>query len=158
MHGRIIELSTSPICDPMTDFDIELHEIPIADYITNIDEGTRERDIADFVKHLRSTPGAEGLVELKDGDTIIFHKGFTKAWAKSAFINFRYQLMKAWDITEDTFCDKVRYATMDISESVRDEYGYYIYDDYADTFGDWVLRGIEEDVPYYIGGILDYHW
>lgn len=158
MHGRIIELSTNPICDPMTDFDIELHEIPIADYITNIDEGTREREIADFVKHLRSTPGAEELVELKDGDTIVFHSGFTKAWTRSAFTRFRYQLMRAWDITEDTFCDKAGWAVTDISDSFKDECGYYIYDDYAKTFGEWVMCGIEEDVPYYIGGILDYHW
>ncbi len=148
MHSLIVQLETElvPKDKFITEYDFEGDNFvgSVADYVS--DEVDYEECVKWFVKSLPSD-----YIKY-NGQSIIFLPGF-----KVSYFKPRFEILKkiVEELTLEDFITGL--LTYEIGELINDKYGFYVYNGYWRTFDDFV-RELIEGVPYYIGGILDYHF
>lgn len=163
MHSRIFELSTEPI--PETER-LDEDSVPewfcmsVADYVDNIEDHQRIGEIEWFASQF-------GDACEKDPKTEVFT--FAPS-AKELFFKARYAAFKelGGKLAATTF-DEFVSNRLDsefgmnmylFKQSCDDRFGFYVYDrDSSDlvTLDTW-MRSIDTSCPYYVGGIVDYHF
>jgi hypothetical protein len=148
MHSLIIQLGETPISEDefISEYDFEGDNFvgSVADYVS--DEVDYEEYVKWFVESLPSD-----YIKY-DGQSIIFLPGF-----KVFYFKPRFEKLKriVGELTLEDFITGL--LTYEICELINDKYGFYVYNGYWRTFDDFVQE-LREGVPYYIGGILDYHY
>lgn len=151
MHSRIIQLSESFIGEE----DYINEEVLIdngfvngmIDYVSS--ETDRENDIEWFVQYLQQF----GCVEY-DGEKIVFKKGFKENYFKDRFLQLK---SKVAEMEFKDFFDSLK--LYELMKLIKHNYGFYVYiHDYYYNLDDFVRYILKEDVEYYFGTTLDYHY
>lgn len=143
-----------------------------AEYIAPSDYDTHWflRSIGDYVMEVEDRKSAiEQLVEngvktWQEGEEFFFMVTDKKAFFENRYKAFQMALSRAKSIAFEDFITldcKVATAVSEIRYSYDEEYGFYVEDsdEYAglQTLDEFIRRA-EEGKPYYIGGVLDYHF
>ncbi|AEE97643.1 hypothetical protein [Mahella australiensis] len=148
MHSLIVQLGETPISENefISEYDFEEGSFvgSVADYVS--DEVDRQEYIRWFIDSLPSD-----YIKY-DGQSIIFLPGFKVFYFKPRFEKLK-KIVE--ELTLENFITGL--STYEISKLINHKYGFYVYEEYWRTFDDFV-RELIEGVPYYIGGILDYHF
>lgn len=153
MHSKIIELSKKPVEERVSETQFyDGFSGWIADYVADVDDDVRGDVISDFKEGFSSSYG-DDLVAI-DKNTITFKEGFKDAYATKMLECLKDIVSKA-DI-KSIRNGMTRYA---IEETLGDPFGFYIYEEGC-LFREncWLTQNLEEDVPYYFGGVVDYHY
>ena len=161
MHSRIFELSSKPV---ELDERYNLESMPdsffdtIADYGRDIEEEERNRDIDWFVSTFH------GLATRTE-DRITFDDEIREKFFQKAHTEFVAQAAKLAACTYEAFCGKdghreLEYELFRLNDAYEDKYGFYAYDPEScdlQPLHAW-LREADLTKPWYVGGVVDYHW
>ena len=161
MHSRIFEISEKPVPE---DERYSFEMLPdwfygsVADYADDIPDDHRDDEIQWLVGFF------SGQCQ-NDGDRI----SFTDKAVEYHFRRSYWDFVKAGSLLSafsfDAFCGKTGHQALDttlygLNKAYNDKFGFYVYDRDRDglyTLDTW-LREADLSEPYYIGGILDYHF
>lgn len=155
MTENIIQLTKSPV--PSDEYIVEEDFFDdflggLADYFRNTDETERKEIVQDWLEGF-STGGYRDYVVLGE-DTIIFKKGFQELYARRRLDTLKVAVSTA--TVEDIISGSLRGK---INALIGDPIGTYLYTDMG-FFKEAVFLAsyVEEEVPYYIGGVVKYHY
>lgn len=152
MHGLIFQLN-----DEIIDKDDFLTEEElyddfvgiIADYV----DGDIDRDAAIGELILSLTP--YGIIYDPTEQSIVFKKGFKKAFFKERYTNLKKYISK---LTLEEFSGSTdTFPLYCIKKTIEDKFGTYIYFGYSCITLDEFVREMEEGKKYYFGSAIDYH-
>ena len=155
MHSRIFQVSSKPIEDFITEeryYDGFVGEH--ADYVATVESET------DLIEDLKWLGNREGLsVDLDKKTVTITSK---RDYFDEKFDEFKDLLEELKNMTTDEFIEgKFDLKMYDLNGAYENEHGFYI-DDSDDYMGlsniDYWVRNAEENKPYYIGSVFDYHF
>ena len=161
MHSRVFEISRIPI---EKESRLDAYELPdwfcsgIADYVDNIHESYREDDLKWFA-------GRFGENCQRDGDQVSFNDQVKMEYFRGEYEKFRAAAAILVSSTLEEFCGNAPKTDIDrtvyrLKSAYEDKFGFYVYDrddEELITMDAWVRRS-DLTVPYFIGGIVDYHW
>lgn len=147
MHSKIIEVSKHPLKEDERVEESYFYDGFvgwIADYVDCVrDEETRKAIQESFVEGM-------GLISGKDGFTI--PKGY-----RDAFIDKRIEELR--NIIASASTVNFWKTKVQIKAAIGDDVGLYIYKPgYGTVSYIQFIDECEEEVPYYFGAIIDYHW
>lgn len=167
MHSRIFQLEESK--KEVEDNFLKENEIidnyywflnRIADYVVDIsDEKVRDENIKWFVDDVLKTKNDENLFEVDDEQkSITFFPGF-----KYRYFVKRYNHLKQIvnEIELDEFCKQWSIKIDEIEDTIEDRFGFYIFNEEDGLITlDSFIRSLPntDEITYYFGGILDYHF
>lgn len=156
MHSRIFQLSTNPIKKEDYTDESEYYDHwftkSVADYV--IDSDYRDEDL----KWLEDCYENQGIEFGKDdnGEYLIIkskHKYF-----ENSFTKFMETINKIKNYTIDDFINGF-FEMWHLKNAYEDKYGFYTdVEDYGLITMDEFVRKFSENVKFYIGGTLDYHY
>lgn len=152
MHSRIFQIATKPISKDewITEMDFyENHSFlgAIADYVN--DDTNREEDIQWLLSKFKNMP-----VEYnKEESSIVFLKGFKETYFKERFEQLKE---KVNHMKPEDFLDS--YEVYKIENLLKDQYGFYMYEDGWNRPLDEFVRHLIEGQKYYFGSTIDYHF
>ncbi len=161
MHSRIYELSDRPVPE---DGRYSLSDVPewffstIADYGDDIASGAREGEIRWLAESFH------GLC-VRDGDRLLFDPGTREKYFRPRYSQFLEHAGKLTGFPPEAFSGgegngELEYALFAVSDAYEDRYGFYVFDPASgelQTLHAW-LRSADLTKPYYVGGIVDYHF
>lgn len=132
----------------------------VADYVVDIsDEKERNTEIKWFVDDVLKTESDENLFEVdNEQKSITFFSGF-----KYRYFIKRYNRLKELvnEMELDEFCKQWSVTIDNIEDTIEDKFGFYIFneDDGLITL-DSFIRSLpnDDEITYYFGGVLDYHF
>jgi hypothetical protein len=159
MHSRIFQVSAKPI--PQEDL-IEEYRYEDgfvgshADYVSQVTNGSEDY-LSDLSWLQTATEGLE--VDIEKRTVTIKSK---KEYFDKKHDQFKELLEKLQDITLEEFAGtKNHFDIYDLESAYEDKYSFYIddNDEYCGltNLDNWV-RNAEENKPYHIGSIFDYHF
>ena len=161
MHSRIFELSQSPVPeDDRYTYDClpEWFYGQIADYSDDIPDENRSEEIRWFASSFAGACTCEGGKLTFAPDTV--ERYFRQAYSK--FLAAAAQLTA---YSYEAFCGKNGWRVLDhtvfeLNDAYEDRYGFYVYDRDRSEFRteDAWLREADLSAPWYVGGIVDYHF
>ena len=161
MHSRIFEISSNPIEEEerLTEYAVpEWFCNSIADYVDTVGSEERHEDLNWLV-------GRFGGNCERDGDKLKFKETTQEDYFRFDFVKFHDALTILKDCDLETFCGK-RYvasfheAMYSAKSAYEDRFGFYVYDRDCEelmTLDNWV-RHMNVAIPYYVGGVVDYHF
>ena len=158
MHSLIFQITSQkkrPV-EFIASSDYDTHEFlhTVADYVLELEDRTAA--IKNFT--------GDGIKTWQEGEDFFFMVTDKKAFFENRYKAFQTALTRAQSITLEEFAGrdyKVYAAVYDIKHNYDNEYGYYVEDggEYAGLQTlDAFIRHAEEGKPYFIGGVLDYHF
>ncbi len=161
MHSNIYEVSRQPIPESgyMTVDDLPMWFFSeIADYASEIAAERRSREI-DWLND-----GFYGLCT-KNGDELVFNPGILGTFFLRKHSSFIESAAKLAGATYEAFIggsgsDALAYTMFELRDAYDDRFGFYILDrddGELKTLDSW-LRSANLTRPWYVGGIIDYHW
>lgn len=163
MHGSIIQLSRKRLgrSDLLTlnknYEDDSATYIAGADYIGKSYE-PREKEIQYFMDWLIHEAGDDFITYDQEQLTVTFKVGFGSRFFSKRFEELR-TLVNQTTLEEFSTLGMTDYY---ITNLACNPYGFQIYDDGSimslDEFVRYITTKYQEDVTYYIGGTLDYHY
>lgn len=155
MHSRIFQVSSEPIEDFITEeryYDgfVGQH----ADYVSTVESETN------LIEDLKWLGSREGLsVDLDKKTVTVTSK---KEYFEKKFDEFKDLIEELKDMTTDEFTEgKHDLKFYQLKSAYENEHGFYM-DDHDEYMGlsniDYWVRSTEENKPYYIGSVFDYHF
>ena len=163
MRSYIVQISASPIpmhevISPYDYCDEHWFNREVADFISFND--CTEDAFADFVKRVGDAEKYVTMFPNVYGTGIVFKKGFKEAYFDEQYVKLRDAIQKLSDAaTATTFRDGELEAAMYIlRESYDDKLGVYVESDWGLLTLNEFVRHIAEEVPYYFGGAVGYHY
>jgi hypothetical protein len=153
MHSRIIQLSSYPIApeNRVTEFDLWPQIEHFADYIGEI---TNAEDYADSVDYaFGDNPDVFTIAQSDNTGYTITLDANSKANRFSERFNELKKLVST--MTLENFITTDNYV---IKQLIEQEYEIYIYEYGECATLDNFIRFAEENKPYYVGAIYDYHY
>ena len=155
MHSRIFQISSEPIEDFITEeryYDGFVGQY--ADYVATIES---ETDLLEDLKWLGSREGIS--VDLDKKTVTITSK---RDYFDKKFDEFKNLIEELKDTTTEEFINGTHDLKLyQLQSAYENEHGFYI-DDNDDYMGlsniDYWVRNTEENKPYYIGAVFDYHF
>lgn len=162
MHSKIITLSLEPVVDSLLGEDelVENGFVPwIADYADSlIDDDCKDAIIQDWISCLGKAYGAEYFSQTNQ--TVVFHKGFKMKF----FITMMERLQKEMHERRPKSLDDYKvsdflFLRYRLESLINDRHGLYIYsnDMGLQTAYDF-YESLTEEIPYYFGNVVDYHF
>ena len=161
MHSRIYELSEKPVRETerfgFTDVP-EWFFSQIADYADDTNEVSRENEIQWFQSFF-------GDLCTVDGDKLTFDPDTVGKRLRKRYDIFLEKAEALKNHSYEAFCGKtgapaLELALFELNDAYEDRYGFYVYEPECcslQTVYAW-LRDADLSKPYYVGGIVDYHW
>ena len=160
MHSKIFQIQSKPIdkddyiTESRYDYD-DWFLREIADYVADIDED----DQLFCIKWLSNINGIE--VYLKNRTLVVSSK---EKYFDGKYKTFQEELDRLKNISFSDFVSdstELRCRMYALKDSYDDKYGFYVDDD-----GEWgglitldeFVRNAKENITYYIGGVVDYHF
>ena len=161
MHSRIFELSEHPIEESdrySYDWLPDWFYGSIADYAGDIENKDRDDEIQWLVGFFA------GQCK-NDGDRIEFTDKAREQHFRRTYWDFIKAASLLSAMSFDAFCGTTGYRALkdtlyDLNRAFEDKFGFYVFDQDKDeliTLDAWI-READLSKPYYVGGILDYHW
>ena len=160
MHSTIYEFSEHPISASRR---ITIDSLPewsfqtVADSAADTDDITRAVQIRCLEQHF-------GDLCARDGDQLRFVCDFKARYFRKSYPYFMAAVQALTKASYDMFSGIVpapafHAALNSVMESYADRFGFYIYDaDHAELFPlDAWLRKADLSIPYFVGGVMDYH-
>ena len=162
MHSRIFQISKNPIdeddyidADHYCGCDDEWFLASVADYVSDVDD--RDAELDEWLSRFNGR-GLEYDSEKETLSVIDRERFFAGKYAK-----FREMLQTLAGATLADFSGEGNYIGMDVyrlSASYEDKFAIYV-DNTEDGTGlntfDEFVRHAEKGIPYYLGGVVDYH-
>jgi len=134
----------------------------VANYLYKVDD---RKEAGAFLRDsLQSLDHGRGLVDIAHTDTgyvrsITFHEGFREACFAASYVQFAKLLAEVTVASNPTsFSDgRLEMPIFMLNEAYDRKFGDYVYtaDGEFITFDEFI-RTMEADVPYYLGGIMNY--
>lgn len=161
MHSRVFEISANPIPESERNtYDIlpDWFYGSVADYADDIPDEQRDDEIQWFVSFFSG--------QLKhDGDKVEFTDSVLEHHFRRPYWDFLKAASLLSAFSFDAFCGKTGHEALgttlyELNSAYNDKFGFYVFDRDSDalkTLDTW-LRESDLTVPYYLGGIFDYHW
>lgn len=157
-HSRIFQISENPITEKNLIHESNYDENfvgQIADYVQAIPY--KEKDIEDLKWLQNCVEGIEIDLEARTLVVTSKEKYFEKKFETFQNIAEEISCFKIQDFINPSSHNKFQ----DLQEAFNEEYAFYVDDNYENiglaTLDTWV-RNAEEDKPYYIGQVIDYHF
>ena len=154
MHSKIIQLNKTPIDRENWSTESDFYDGFagwIADYVADVDDDVRNMVISDFKEGFDMS--YRDFVTIED-DHIIFKNGFKDEYAGKIL-----ECLK--EFVKEATVNSVRNGSLRYGseELLGDPFGIYIATEYGLVRENvWLTEYIEEDTPYYFGGVVDYHY
>lgn len=160
MHSTIYEFSEQPISKKRWTTVDSLPEWffqTVADSAADTDEITRAVQIRCLEQHF-------GDLCIREGDQLRFVCDFKARYFRKSYPYFMAAVQALTKASYDMFSGIVpapafHAALNSVTESYADRFGFYIYDaDRAELLPlDAWLRKADLSIPYFVGGVMDYH-
>ena len=153
MHNNILQLSRVPLTrDDWCQEDDFYNGFQgwIADYVSSVDDDTRDIAISDYKEGFDMS--YRDFVTIAE-DHIIFKRGF-----KDMYASVMLECVK--EIVSNSTVNSVRTGNLRslVEEILGDYHGLYIATGYGLIRENvWLTEHMEEDTPYYFGGVVSYH-
>ncbi len=161
MHSRIIELSDKPVAENER---YSVEDVPdwflcsIADYVGEIEESERDCEIGWIAEWF-------GGLCTRDGDKLTIVPDAREKFFRPMYSRFLEAAANLMTISYKSYCGEVDgyrmwRAMFELNNAYEDKFGGYVYDPKLcelQTMHEW-LRNADLSKPYYVGGIIDYHW
>ena len=156
MHSRIFQVSTEPIdkADYIKESDYYDHWFTksIADYVD--DDCYRDEDLK-WLEDCYENEGIKFGVDSNGEYLIIENK---EVYFANSFKRFRKLLDKIKDVTLQDFVEGI-HEIYSLKSAYEDKFGFYMeLDGWGLITMDSFVRGCPENVKYYIGKSIDYHY
>jgi hypothetical protein len=160
MHSRIYQLSKEPVfeCDYIGESDF-WESLPYgADYVN---ENTNQKQDIEWLVGTYSkfnlTFGEE-ILENSSGEKetcyyLTFPENFKYNYFSERFKELRTLIN---DFTLTDFCHSIK--TYQIKSLIEDRYGFRVYDGWEISFDYFVRELPDQEIKYYIGKTIDYHF
>ena len=155
MHSKILQLSESPIAKEEWVEESRFYDGFsgwIADYVAGVDDDIRNIVIEDWLSCFK-----ENLKDwvTVDKNSITFKEGFRDYYS--------YKILdEVKRIAKEATANSIRTGNLKSALEVLlgDPYGFYIYLEGYGLIKEAVFltQYIQEDTPYFFGGVIDYHY
>ena len=161
MHSRIFELSERPV---PTDERLCLESVPdwffssISDFAEDISDEDREDEIKWLAEYFHNLCTAEG-------DKLTFDPATPEKRFKRNYSKFLEKAAALTAMSYEAFCGRMggrvlEYTLFELNDAYEDKYGFYVYEPESlnlRPINAW-LREADLTKPFYVGGIVNYHW
>lgn len=155
MHSRIFQLGKEPI--PQYEWMVE-SDLPDWFFETIADAAMVSEDRKEDIERLMSS--LKGIASFED-DTITFSEDAAIRYFSGIYPAFLEKLNALRGVTLEEFAGitgDCRQKIYSLNEAYNDEFSVYIYYDYRLMTMEEFFRYITLDKPFYLGGVLDYHF
>ena len=155
MHSKIIQMDTKPISPEgfiTEDMFFDGFCGWIADYVSEVDKEVRDDVVNDFIEGFQS--GLRDWVTV-NGEKITFKKGFKEFYIEKLLQSFK-------DIAEKATVSSIKDGMLlySLESLLGDPYGFYIYMEGYGLIQEsrFLTHYVEEEIEYFFGGVIDYHY
>ncbi len=155
MHSRIYQLGKEPL--PQSEWMVE-YDLPDWFFETIADAAMVSENRKGDVEWLMSS--LKGIASFED-DTITFSEDAAIRYFSRIYPAFLEKLNALSGVTLEEFAGitgDCRQKMYNLNEAYNDKLSFYFYYDYQLMTMEEFFRYITLDKPFYLGGVLDYHF